>query len=268
MPFERTSSNGKQIIEPIIAIYAAPNSANNRNVNNSDATIFTIQNHNIFAANRFNGIDRFDGGQRLAYGVNLESTTNITHLKGFIGQVYEFSEDPVLKEEFGIGKGVSDIVTAAQLDTSLPPNWRFLWDNQANADNDSGEFNRYFTQASVDNDHYRLSANYLFVGRKERVRQQKQINLQGEMRLDKNWRFGAFSTVDWSQQTDASKRRGVRQYGSHITFENECFYFRIAGSRDFIKSPDIDDGFSLLLTFNLKTLGGVDNIHLDSLAGY
>ncbi len=64
-PFVRDGGDlGTQLIEPIAQIIVAPNTSGNRNqrIPNEDSLDFEFTDQNLFALNRFPGIDRLEGG--------------------------------------------------------------------------------------------------------------------------------------------------------------------------------------------------------------
>ncbi len=269
-PLNRQAYGGTQIIEPVIAAYAATDDANHRNVDNRDANVFALDSHNIFLPHRLNGTDRFDGGQRIAYGIRAGHYENDVSIRTFVGQSYEFSEDDVLRSELGIADGSSPIVIAALASVKTDGVLGTInIDNQLQLGNTDYQVRRSFTQISLGNEDFRFHSNYLFrssyfidpdnpnpdPNNGNRIAEQEQVSFIADKALSEHWRGKIFATFDWGEKPrSASQTRG---YGTTLTYDDECFNFNITGSRDFSSNPDLEDGYSVVFSFGLKTLTGL-----------
>ena len=265
-PLHRQAYGASQIIEPVIATYVGGDNPNERNIDNRDANVYALDSHNIFLPHRFNGVDRFDGGQRIAYGIKGGHYAESMNLRTFIGQSYEFNEDEVLRSELGITEGSSPIVLAAL--TSVDTNSFFGTiniDNQIQLDNSDYKIRRGFTQASIGTEDFNFQANYLFQSEgfldpknrtaDNRIEEQEQVSFTANKALSQNWRGSVFATFDYGEKAVGESQ--TRNYGSSLTYDDECFNFSITGSRDFSRNPDLEDGYSVVLSFSLKTLTGI-----------
>ena len=70
-PFARTQGNISQVIEPIVAVIAAPYGGNPVEIPDEDSQSFEFDDTNLFSANRFSGLDRWEGGNRVNYGLKF-----------------------------------------------------------------------------------------------------------------------------------------------------------------------------------------------------
>ncbi|MGY8986475.1 MAG: LPS assembly protein LptD, partial [Sphingomonadales bacterium] len=68
-PFAKIEKTSSQIIEPIISIIAAPNKQENPHIPNEDSRSFELSDANIFSDSRFPGLDKWESGTRINYGV-------------------------------------------------------------------------------------------------------------------------------------------------------------------------------------------------------
>ena len=122
-PFIRDGGkSGSQIIEPIVQLIAAPNAGSflRRNIPNEDSLDFEFSDQNLFALNRFPGIDRFEGGLRANVGAHGTWTAGGTTIDGLVGQSYKEHVDRSLPPLSGLNRRVSDVVARA---TITPTTW-------------------------------------------------------------------------------------------------------------------------------------------------
>ena len=66
-PFIREGGHARQLVEPVAALVVAPNGSNPSKIPNEDSTDFEFDDTNLFSPNRFPGLDRVNGGQRIVY---------------------------------------------------------------------------------------------------------------------------------------------------------------------------------------------------------
>jgi LPS-assembly protein len=114
MPMIRQAGSwGSQLIEPEAQLVVSPNigtSQNNR-IPNEDSLDLEFSDANLFALNRYPGIDRLEGGSRVDYALHAawylpEGAT----LDGMLGQSYRFHKDSDYLPDSGLTDNVSDIV--------------------------------------------------------------------------------------------------------------------------------------------------------------
>ena len=97
-------STGTQVIEPIVQLIAAPNTGGSRNqrIPNEDSLDFEFTDSNLFALNRFTGLDRQEGGLRANVALHANWTfPNGAVLDGLVGQSYRAHRD----DTFPVGSG-------------------------------------------------------------------------------------------------------------------------------------------------------------------
>lgn len=122
-PFMRSDdTTGTQVIEPIAQVIFAPNVGNHRNglVPNEDSMDLEFSDANLFAFNRYPGIDRFEGGTRVNYALHASWDMNGKTLDGLIGESYQFHKDDTFPVGSGLDSNASDIVARV---TFTPVNW-------------------------------------------------------------------------------------------------------------------------------------------------
>jgi LPS-assembly protein len=104
---------GSQVIEPEVQLVASPNvgiSQNDR-IPNEDSLDLSFSDANLFAFNRYPGIDRLEGGTRVDYALHAAwYLPSGAFLDGLIGQSYRFHKDNDYLPESGLTDNVSDFV--------------------------------------------------------------------------------------------------------------------------------------------------------------
>ncbi|MEK0082445.1 LPS-assembly protein LptD [Benzoatithermus flavus] len=98
-------------VEPMVSFTMAPADANSSEIPNEDSRVFELDETNLFEPSRYPGLDRFDGGTKVAYGLRFSSLgPRATELSGVFGQSYAFSGGTDLSDQAGVGDGFSDYV--------------------------------------------------------------------------------------------------------------------------------------------------------------
>jgi LPS-assembly protein len=116
-PFVRSAgAYGSQIIEPEVQFVAAPviGTSQNYRIPNEDSLDLEYSDANLFDMNRYPGIDRLEGGERVDYAMHgAWYLPDGALLDGIVGQSYRFHKDNVYLPRSGLTDNVSDIVARA-----------------------------------------------------------------------------------------------------------------------------------------------------------
>ena len=110
-PFVRNDGAVHQVVEPIVSATVSPYGGNMRRIPNEDSQSLELDETNLFAANRFPGIDRVDGGPRISYGARFAAygaRGGFTEL--LLGQSLRYKEDDTFGEGTGLSGHSSDYV--------------------------------------------------------------------------------------------------------------------------------------------------------------
>ena len=257
-PFVRFTERGSQIIEPIAQIIAGPNTGANKRsrIPNEDSLDFEFTDQNLFALNRYPGIDRLEGGVRANVALHANWTVGSAFVDSLIGQSYRTHLDNTFPVGSGLEKRASDIVTRT---TISPAPWL---DVTARTRLDHTTRNVRFADAvgSVGAPVFRLGAGYIysavnpyslydtpttpasyFIHRNE-------VTLNASTQLFGNYRGSGYVRRD----LNTSKLTAA---GLHGTYEDECFVFDVNFARRYT-SLNGDNGATLILfQITLKTVG-------------
>jgi LPS-assembly protein len=117
-PWLRTGWEGSELIEPQAQLVASPlvGISQNPRIPNEDSLDLEFSDANLFALNRYPGIDRLEGGARADYALHAAWLgTDGASVDGLIGQSYRLHKDDDYLPDSGLEDNVSDIVGRAVL---------------------------------------------------------------------------------------------------------------------------------------------------------
>ncbi len=252
LPFVKTDGNVSQVIEPVAVAVYSPYGGNSSKIPNEDSTELEFDDTNLFAANRFSGLDRVEGGPRLSYGVKWgvygqgggSSTV-------FIGQSWRPKSDDTFPARSGLEENFSDIVGRVHITPG--PYMNLVYRTRFASDNYSPKRNEATLSAGVPA--LKVNTSYVFIESQEdsEFSGRKEINFSVNSKLNSFWRAG-FSGVRDLAAGEA------RQYSASLVYENECVVFTTKASRTFFKDRDLKPTDQVTVNVTLKTLG---EIHTD-----
>jgi LPS-assembly protein len=250
-PFARTEGQFTQLVEPVVSVVAAKNGGNPSLIPNEDSQDFEFDDTNLFSPNRFTGIDRVEGGQRVNYGLKLGifggSGGNST---AFIGHSYRITKDDTFPQGSGVDENFSDIVGRVQIEAKNL--WSLLYRYRLDKDNFAplrSEIDTHIGPPALN-----LGLNYLFVDSSAGTggfQDRQEVNGQVASRINRYW------SADVNARRDLESKRFI-QYGGGVTYEDECTTARIEFRRSFTEDRDIEPTDSVILRIALKTLGGFE----------
>ncbi|MGH3263395.1 MAG: LPS-assembly protein LptD, partial [Trebonia sp.] len=104
-PLAKTGRETTEVIEPVAGIVLAPNGGNPSLIPNEDSQVFELDDTNLMSPNRFAGLDRVEGGQRVQYGIKAGLYgPGPAFASAFIGQSYSLRKN----NDFPSGSGLDD----------------------------------------------------------------------------------------------------------------------------------------------------------------
>ncbi len=121
------------VLEPVLALKAMPDVGRERRIPNEDSRVFEFDETNLFAPSRFPGLDRVDGGTRLAYGLRFDSrSAGGIELSGVVGQSFQVHRNETVPADSGVDKNLSDYVGRIDFRPSdlLDLSYRFRLDRE------------------------------------------------------------------------------------------------------------------------------------------
>lgn len=248
-PFARHEGNATQIIEPMAAIVLAPNGGNPDKIANEDSSDPELDSTNLFAANRFAGADRVEGGQRVVYGLNWNFYGDKGGLvEAFLGQSQRLRAETDFSASSGLKDKSSDVVGRLRF---APSDWvdlqyRFRFDPDETVARRSEASVNFGPRA------FKIRANYLFLDESSPTSEfpdREELTLGFNAQLTSNWR--AYGSIN----ENLADNGGTTSENLGLTYTDECFTFHIKGTRTFTQDRDLRPTDTLLFQLIFKHLG-------------
>ena len=252
LPMTRPHDNGiNEILEPQATFYASPAGGNTSKIPNEDSQDFEFDDLNLFSPNRFTGIDRVEGGERVSYGVKwgvFGPSGGGTDV--FFGQSYRFTGDDTFSPGSGLDEGLSDYVGRVD----VYPGRDIALTYRTRIDKDNFEQKRSEVQTTIGPPSLYSSVGYSFFDNRSDlalpVREELSAGLTGK--ISRYWRGSIAGTRDLEQNE-------MRTMAANLTYECECFVFDVTLRRNFFEDRDLKPDDSILFRLTFKTLGDVQS---------
>jgi LPS-assembly protein len=250
-PLVRELGNVRHVLEPRVSFIAAPNYGNPFKIPNEDSLDVELDDTNVFALNRFNGLDRVDQGLRVVYGVsssfygNRGGKTEI-----FLGNSYRFTNRHQFPSESGLDERFSDLVGRIDIQPSnfLHVLYRFRLGTQR------FRRKRHEITAAAGPPWLRLGLSYFyFQGNENNAEFGEREEILGTLfaRLNKNWALRGVSRYDIENDKPV-------EYSLGAVFRNECCTVDFSYTRSFTTDRDVKASNRFLLRIIFKHLGEIE----------
>ena len=257
LPMARQHGRYVQTIEPVVALILAPNGKNTDRIPNEDSLSFEFDDTNLFSENRFGGIDRVEGGPRVAYGFKsgiFDRDGSFSDV--FIGQSYRIEKNDDFGRDTGLQDHFSDVVGRINIEPSSFINaiYRFRLDK------DNYGLRRSELQTTLGIPKLRLGVDHLQVQRKDwddvvdpddKFEDREEIALNLTSQVTSKWQIGINTRRNLAKDSSLS-------HSACLVYKNDCLELRTDYRRDFTRNKDIQPSDTLFLRLVLKTLGEVN----------
>jgi LPS-assembly protein len=249
-PFIKRGESSWQVLEPIAVVAVSKDGGNPDTVPNEDSSAFELNALNLFAADRFSGLDVWEGGQRVAYGMRYEYhwmsgiTGGVT-----VGQSYRLNNTDVYGLDTGVAHNFSDYV--ARFDLDLPPYINMFY--RVRLDRQSLAPRRQEFYVTTNMKLLALSLGYLDLHQTDptsEFQDRREIQASGTLNVTSTW-----SIVGNIIQNVGSSPYTVK-YGIGIQYADECFRIRTQVRRNFTRDRDVQPTTTISINIVLKHLGG------------
>ncbi|MBE9556786.1 MAG: LPS-assembly protein LptD [Proteobacteria bacterium] len=250
-PFVRGTEGIRQVIEPVVALIAAPNNGNPVEIPQEDSVVVELDDTNLFSEDQIPGLDRVDTGQRAVYG--LKAGLYGEHggrMAAFFGQSYRLDNDDRDGDTSDLRNGKSDYVGRLQIspDKYMDLLYRFRLAEH------NFKLLRGETSVAIGPPSFRLTGDHVYIAAETSnglYPDREEVNADLSSQLTDYWSIGL------NTRRDLTSDGGPLEHGARITYEDECFRFAMKFKRDFTSSVDVEEEtiFSVELVF--KNLGNV-----------
>lgn len=250
-PFVRDQGRFTQLIEPIAGIIVAPNGGNPDKIPNEDSLDFELDDTNIFRPNRFTGLDRVEGGQRVYYGLKgAIHGPGAGFLSAFIGQSYRVRRDTTFAEGSGLDENFSHLIGRARISPSrfVDVLYRFRVDNE----NLSPKRNE--VSARIGPPALNLSTTYLFIeqqGLSDDFPDRQEVTALLSSKITPFWKVAA------ATRRNLEPGGGSLNHRFSLDYEDDCLAFSASFTRTFTEDRDVRPTDTLFFQVRLKTLGSL-----------
>ena len=254
---------GRQVIEPIVKLAASPRSRSyaDGRIPNEDSLDFDFTDANLFARNRFAGIDREEGGLRAAVGLHAAWIfPGGAQIDGLFGQSYRDRTEQALANITGLRGTVSDYVGRLSV---TPTSWLDLTTRER-FDHDSEQVKFSDTTLNVGDGRFGVGAGYIYSTTNPFLaydaaptdaatiaaakQSRHEISLNAHARIDENWRTAGNFVRDLRLGKDTSLTLGT-------TYEDECLIFDVALYRRYTSILTDRGDSGVLFSVTLKSVG-------------
>jgi len=251
MPFVKSKGAVSQTLEPVAAFTWSPYGGNPDDIPNEDSTELEFDDTNLFSTNRFSGLDRVEGGPRLAYGLKwgvFGSRGGSTSV--FVGQSWRPKTDDTFASGSGLEDNFSDIV--ARVNVKPGEHLDLSYRTRFSANNLAPNRNEITMTAGVPA--LNVSTNYVFLDQQKESEfaGREELNYSMNSRINRFWRTGFNGVRDMA--TNEFRRAGLE-----LIYEDECVKLTTSANRTFFEDRDIEPTDSITFRLLLKTLGEVQS---------
>ncbi|CDO60883.1 Organic solvent tolerance protein [Candidatus Phaeomarinobacter ectocarpi] len=252
-PWISTGERSSQIIEPIVQAIYSPSNSNPRDIPNDDSLSVDFDTTHLFDRNRYPGLDRFEDGARVNYGLQYSLLgDNGGQANILLGQSYRLEESATFPAGSGLQDSDSDVVGRVQINPGpyLDIVSRFRADPKdgkllRNEVSLTSSFN-LFEDRGVG-----ISANYVFLDADlDTVNNREGEEVTGSFSFNfaENWWMNGHARRDL-------RRAEMVSDGVGLTYQDECFLFSLNFNQSFIRDRDIEPTNSVTFRIQLVSLG-------------
>ncbi len=248
-PLVGSTGSWTHVIEPTAALKVSPDSGDDDDIPNEDSQVFEFDETNLFEPSRFTGLDRVDGGTRLAYGLRFDSRGGDgIEFSGLFGQSFQLRRNDAVPADSGVNKNFSDYVGRLDLRPSelLDLSYRFRIDRQ------DFEFRRSDLFASFGPPRLRFDVGWLRLSDEPTglaPRSREELRAGVRLQLFDSLAVAARTRRDLNEGRTVSNLFG-------LLYTNPCFVLVAGLEQRFTATGDLDDETSFKIRLSLTNLGG------------
>jgi LPS-assembly protein len=260
-PFVRDSGSwGSQVIEPRVQLVVAPRAGDSQltQIPNEDSLDLEFTDQNLFGFNRFPGIDRLEGGQRINAAMQGTWYLGGTTFDAFIGQSYQSQADLMMPVSSGLRDTVSDIVGRISF---APTTWLNLT-YRTRLDKNSGQTRFGDALATVGGSLLQVSAGYIYTtynpynfynqappppASSGYTTPRNEITLGADSRFS-SYHLGAYVRRDLTLGQFVN-------VGANVAYEDECYILQGLLYKRYTSINGDNGSTTVLLQMTFKTIG-------------
>lgn len=244
-PLVRQFGAVRHVVEPVIGAIATPYSGRNALIPNEDSQNAEFDTTNLFRINRFPGVDRWDGGPRINYGLR----SGLYWPDGgfgevFVGQSLRSGQAYEFADNSGLRTQLSDLVMSSTL--SPGPWFDLLW--RSRVDPRGPRLRRNEIIAGAGPQAFRVNLSYAKLddtqfqsGQGDR----EAVQIQTTARLGKYWSITA------AHLQDLAADGGSLYTNLGLRYTDECFDLLLFADTSYFRDRDIQPDTTIGFRFRL-----------------
>ncbi len=248
-PFVRSQGSIQELVEPIVMAVASPYGGNNTLIPDEDSRDFELTDANLFAYDRFPGLDRYESGPRVAYGLHAAAYGLSGGYTDFLfGESIRTRTDSSLPIESGLQNKFSDFVGHLTIAPSplfeATDNFRLNYSTLSPADNE--------ITATMGPSFFRVSLLYSQLASNiaaEDLGPTHEYGIYTTMQLSRHWQ------ISGGYVQDQIEPEGEVNTSLALHYIDECFDIIFSFNQNNIEIQDVRPSTSFKISFRLKNLG-------------
>ena len=249
MPFVSKQGAYHQVITPMAMAAWSPNGSNHDEIPNEDSQSFEFDDINLFAHDRFGGLDRAEDGFRASYGLEWGVYgPDGGYTSAMIGQSYRANENDTFAAGSGLDEHLSDYVGRV---TVSPNRYLDLTYRYRLSNDDFSARRNQITASAGSMDTLRFNTTYIHFtddAGSEEFDEREEFYFQTQRRFSQFWSARAYGRYDIDQSDPL-------EYGVGFVYEDECFIFDGRIRRTFYQDQELGESDEFFFRLVFKTLG-------------
>jgi len=274
-PLVHRDANFTYLVQPTVATFVGPSGGNRYLIPNEDSLGYEFRDSDLFRADRMQGYDLLDTGQRVDYGVNLGAyATNGGSYRMLMGQSYRAEANPFIPPGSGADQRLSDIVGRVSLSPSsyLDLIYRFRLDKDTLANRLQEVLIAGGPTA------FRVGVSYLLIPAEQPIDvitipgsgqtilygKREQLGLNATVKLSRYWSIVGAETLNLTNSANIVNGLSTPQSNStslsaslSALYQDECMGFIATITQSGIRNGDVTPGYGLLLSVVFKNIGEI-----------
>lgn len=249
LPLARQNGLFTQIMEPVLGFMISPNGGNSEKIPNEDSKETELDEISLFSRNRYSGIDRVEGGQRVYYGLRLGLLGTNSYTDGFIGQSFRVRRDNNFASGSGLNENFSDLVGKISVETAerFKLNYRF----RADKDDFSSRRNEVSGQAKYGGLNFNLEYGFFQKGAGSgEFADREEVSTSLNTLITSAWKFDASTRYDIEKEYTINYKLG-------LTYLCDCFTMQLDFTKAFTQDRDVAPTDTVFVRFIFKNLGEI-----------
>tara|TARA_A100001037_G_scaffold306628_1_gene353441 strand:+ start:4848 stop:6995 length:2148 start_codon:yes stop_codon:yes gene_type:complete len=248
-PHVRRDGPISQVIEPVVAVIAAPFGGNPEDIPNEDSQSFEFDDTNLFSANRFSGLDRWEGGHRVNYGVRFGAYgAGGGYSNALIGQSLRWRGDNTFADKTGLEDRRSDYVGRV----NISPGEYLTYAHRFRLDRDRFSLRRNEFDLALGPRAIRINAGYVALSRElttDELNSREEVRISGRLQVTDFWSASASTRRDLAGEGDTIS------WSVGAAYIDECIELGVQLERNFTEDRDVQPSTNFSLRIKLKHLG-------------